>query len=370
MINAIQTELSNGLTVSLDWLAFTVTSEKYDTFESVAALFGLDPHDFIVQPKGSYGYKTRFKHSAEIINILTDGNEDMGIHVSCSASSLLYFIEHYRQTLQVNTPFGQGYDLNNFDSVLVSMLCLISNIGSFSRLDIALDDVGVAWYSLDELFEIFMDKDRVRTRYRTFGSNMSRNFDDGRTKQGHTLTLGSRDTDCYLRIYDKQLEQAKKRGVTPDQLPAWVRWELEIKGHDTCMKLVNYLIDGRSLGSVFCGILANKMRIVVPDSSVTNSTRLETDPKWEQFICSAEKLSISVPKSEKTLDSKREWISQQVAPTLSAIVQSEYGDKTTIERWIETGDLRMSSSLRSLVKKKLKDNEWEQKLPFRDDYDI
>lgn len=368
MENSIQTSLKNGLKVSLDWLAFTVTSDKYDTFESVANLFGLNPIDFIIQPKGSYGYKSRFTHNSEVINILTDGNEDMGIHVSCSASSLLYFVESFRETLITNTPFGSGYDYNTFDNVLVTMFDVISSIGSFSRLDIALDDVGVAWYSLDEFYDILMDPDRICTRYRTFGSNLSRNFDDKRTKQGHTLTLGSRDTDCYLRIYDKQLEQAKKRGVAPDQLPPWVRWELEIKGHETCMKIVNHLVNGQNLGSLFCGILSNKMRIV--NTGNTRRERCETDPKWEQFICSAEKLSISVPKAEKSLDSKREWIRQQVAPTLSALVQSEHGDLTNVKRLIDSGDLRMNNNLRSMVKKKLRENEWEQKLPFREDYDI
>ena len=108
--------LDNGLVVSVDWLSFTVmsTADVVDVLD----MFGYVMDDFTRMPRGARGYKTMFRLNGYSLSVLCDGNPDMGIHIDVAGSAIGELVRSFSETLKVNTPFGEGYDID-FDLSLI-----------------------------------------------------------------------------------------------------------------------------------------------------------------------------------------------------------------------------------------------------------
>ena len=68
-----------------------------------------------------------------------------------SGSAIQDLIEHYLKSRSVITPFGDmAYETSSFDgTVLSDILRDISTVGHITRLDLAIDDIGAQYYTLD-----------------------------------------------------------------------------------------------------------------------------------------------------------------------------------------------------------------------------
>lgn len=97
--------------------------------------------------------------------------------------------------------------------------------GKSTRLDIALDDFneildleGVEWY---------LNHGFVTSRFQKYGIIGQRKTTDG-SLLGKTINFGSRQSEAYIRLYDKKLEQEndKKKLV---EVESWQRYEVELK---------------------------------------------------------------------------------------------------------------------------------------------
>lgn len=305
----------NNLEVCVDWLGFTFFT--FSTPFDVLGVLGLPADEFSVC-NGSNGYKSSLRHSLYPITVLYDGRADMGIHVNISGGAIAFALDKYMESIKIPTPFGDyGVEYSD-DSIMIRYLKHIHDYVKFTRVDLAIDDKGSKYYSVDDVREI-CDSGLCATRFRKYRPEFERSFDGSMT--GNTLYIGKRQSDVFLRIYDKRLEQIHK--TKNDVGYEWVRWELELKKERADI-VVNHLISGLSLGSVAIGILSNYFRVIVRDND--NVTRCSSAPLWETFVCNVEKLRLTVSKPEKNLDQKKEWICRQCMPSISAIVASENGD--------------------------------------------
>lgn len=59
-INESKESVANGLTASLDWIAFTIQENKKTTFSTIAESLGFQTDDFIKAKTGRYGYNSRY----------------------------------------------------------------------------------------------------------------------------------------------------------------------------------------------------------------------------------------------------------------------------------------------------------------------
>lgn len=309
----------NNLRVSIDWLGFTFFA--YPSPYDVINYLGFSDADFSICP-GANGYKSSLRHNTYAVSVLYDGSDNMGIHVNISGSAVSYALECFIDSLKMLTPFGDYAIEYSDESMMVRYLRHISESGKFTRVDLAIDDMGCNYYSVNDMRDI-CDSDRCMSRFRSYRPEYERSFNGSIT--GNTLYIGKRTSDVFLRIYDKRLEQIKKADT--DCGYDWVRWELELK-HDRANMAVDYLISGISLGAVAIGILSNYFRVVVKCDS--NISRCSSEPLWEKFTENVEKLRLTISKPEKTLDSKKEWIIKQCMPSISAIVAYENGDMSFI----------------------------------------
>lgn len=332
-------KLSNGLFALVDWASFTFKDEVNP--KVIINLLGYSENDFLQLPKGRYGYASALKCFSCDLYILYSGKEDMGVHVDITGSAILEVLEHFYNKRIVKTPFGSdGYLTDSIEATVLSDLfrAIFDAGGSFSRIDLAVDDIGANYFTMDELQEL-LESNRCVSKFHGYRHDISRSFDG--TVKGNTFYLGSRKSLCMLRIYDKQLEQNAKKKIDRISLSdtPWVRWELELK-NEYATKAARYIIGDMLLGCVISGILGSYLRLIINDHS--RKSNCTTLPKWTLFLGGVLKLSLYQYNEPKTIDDSINWLYKQVAPSLAMIITSFDGDMTIFMDMISNGRHRLS----------------------------
>lgn len=342
-MEGISKNLENGLKVSIDWLSFTITELSY--VKDVLSLLGYSQEDFNEMPHGRYGYKSMLLLNGYSVSILYDGNSDMGIHVDISGTAILEVIRSFKSTLEMDTLFGIGYEID-FDSTFMrEFLSAIDKLGHITRIDFAIDDIGAHYFTTDELYSLWR-KNLIVTKFRKL-RNVEETASNG-IKTSHTVYFGSRESEMYLRVYDKQLEQNKKLTYSDSPLIStpWVRWEMECKG-SRCYAVLKQFLDGSDLGYIAVGILSQYVRIINSDNS--NRSRCTVNAKWLDFLHMIQSLKLYVPQKEKTMEDKKSWFNKQVMPTMAAILIADGGSLKFFEKNLPFACERMKKNLRRLA---------------------
>lgn len=311
----------NGLIVGVDWLSFTV--HAVDGVDDIITFMGFDLTDFKEMPSGSHGYKRMKKH--ENISVLYDGAENMGIHVNITGSSITTLLEAYNNTLLIETGFGtMARDVYTWEETTLSRFCLeVLKIGHFTRIDLAIDDHGMKYYSLDEIADKIA-RGRIVSKWRTYQDNKERIIADNE-KVGQTMYFGSKQSDIQMRIYDKKLERNKGLSIDDESYihEDRIRWELQLRderAEETARQLSNNML----LGEVAIGILSNYFRIIKLDDS--NKSRCSLESKWERFVNKVSKLRITVVKEVKTLDEQMKQFEHQEGRRVCKYLYANGGD--------------------------------------------
>ena len=125
----------------------------------------------------------------------------------------------------------------------------------------------------------------VSSRWKTSAEYIKRKLTDGKVI-GHTITIGSRKSKMYMRIYDKAMEQGINQntkentkqsivhGVDTDD--SWIRIEMEIR-QERAEKLQDILLFEDDIGRVYAKIINNYIRFLEP-SNDSNRGRWPTAP--------------------------------------------------------------------------------------------
>lgn len=324
--------MHNGLCVSVDWLSFTVTDERFSVEDIIKAL-GYQLSDFSSLEHGGLGYKSALKLKGFPITIFYDGNENMGIHITISGSAISDGMRAFKESLLTPGPFGDYYEKAFDSSFLSCWLSKIQSVGKITRLDLAIDDFGTKYFSMDSLVEI-LESGAYVSKFRKWQNLVDYNLGSTREKTGHTIYLGKRQSSLFLRIYDKALEQNTASS-------SWVRWELELK-EERAERAVKHLIDKDNLGSVCMSILSNSLRLIELDNS--NKSRCSVNPVWQKFIDNIRPLSLYVSPPEKTISRIEDWFNKQVAPSFATLFIANDGDITCLSRFIDNGMSRLNKS--------------------------
>lgn len=331
-------QLNNGLSVSVDWLSWTVT--EVQVLSSVLSQFGFDSADFYECEKGASGYRRMLVYHGANIRVLFEGNANMGIHFDVSGSAVGELLDVFREVVAEPTPWGTtATDLDT--SVLQSLFSLISSIGHLTRLDLAIDNTHDIYYSMMD-FTDQLSLGNFTSKFRTWREVLEHTTSGVRT--GHTVYMGSGASSIMLRVYDKRLEYNSKHDDKIDY--DWVRWELELKDERADLAAV-HVVSGISVAEVATGVLSNYLRLIVKDDS--NKSRCSTQIDWKAFLCHADKLQLYIKREPDSLQDKEDWILRQVAPTLTALIISKYGDISFLTDHLATHAGRMKKHLCELV---------------------
>lgn len=298
----------------MDYIAFTIMDERFDV-DDVIEMMGFESEDFILLPRGGFGYKKQRKNEKSGISVLYDGAENMGIHVNITGKGVPFLLEAFSKTLPKTEFEGQIYSWMSED-LLSQFFQTVLQYGQFSRIDVAVDDEVGQFFSPPELFKIY-ENHQVVSKWRSV-----RRVDRYKSPKeciGYTVYFGSRESMLMLRLYDKALEINNnfKPGEAGYIDHDWYRWELEYK-EDRANDFAKSIIDGVNLGNIAVGVLAYYIRLIELDDS--NRSRCSTMEKWEKFIHSIEGLRLSGEKEVKTVYHKLSWLDSQVAPTLATML--------------------------------------------------
>lgn len=279
----------------IDWLQFTYFPSYNEDAEDLTPegvirdILCLDSLQF-QDCKGFYGYRKGLEYNN--IRVLYDGNEGMGFHVQISGQGCRY----------LESQFGFAWD--KFLTLVLAEKCNIS------RIDVAIDDN--EYLDLKKIKKQIMKGDIV-SRFRKWGIRQERSLSDNSTL-GDTIYLGQRSSDVFIRIYDKELESGGAINA--------VRLETVMKNDKAKNFVINYLNSNfKNLAYLTQMVLNNYIRFVKKKDS--NVSRSENVKWWEDFLLTAEKLSLSVGKEEITLDKVCDWVERQVSSSLKLIVETK-----------------------------------------------
>lgn len=182
---------------------------------------------------------------------------------------------------------------------------------SFTRVDFALDDRAG---QLDmETMRRYAQAQNMTTRWRKILGIRGL----AGTK-GETITFGSRVSDSYLRIYDKQAQQLQAGKEDPGH---WIRVELELKKDRAQVAIEGYLLEGVPfVVGVLRGMLQFRER-----REKANKTRWPVCTWWGDFLDWVGKRSLSLPEPEPSVERSWNWMQRQWPRTMTRLVAAEGG---------------------------------------------
>ena len=333
-------KLRNGLETRVDWLEFTIKDNE-NPFQ-VIEMIGYEPADFDFTDRGCQGYKKTARHCVDSVIVMYDGNENMGVHVRISGSAVDSFLNNYFEKRILYNADRQSVRKDCWTTAFNDLCDIVSAHGQFTRLDLAIDDFTKDFFTCDELWSL-CDNGQCVSKFRTRNRNDKKKISENE-KIGDTIYFGSRQSDVFLRVYDKFLEQTEKEN--DPECDSWMRWELEIKGLKADY-VANQLAERNvDEGTIVVGILSNYIRFIKIDDS--NRSRCTVLDKWQKFIDGIEKLRIVIGKILHTVDRKLDWIKRQCLPTIAGLVKYNGGDMSFMYNNLEESYERNKPKLRKL----------------------
>jgi len=178
----------------VDWVSMTLKHETPSSFLPDFG-FGLDIEDW-TQVRAKNGYERCFQHPFGHLLMWSPKRRDMGVHLAAGGRAL--------------------NEMHKFASIQPHELIYWAhaNDAGISRLDLAFD-----------VLKTPVDIDLLATAPQVPGKEGSAKGKSIVTTlpRGKTLYVGSRQSDKFLRIYDKSAEQGWEEEVK------WTRIELELK---------------------------------------------------------------------------------------------------------------------------------------------
>lgn len=277
----------------IDWLSFTT---KTDSLDSIITSLGLNKIQFETI-NGFYGYSERFYFDG--ISIHFNGRDDMGILVEMSGRGCRVF--ESVSTISLDYLFS----------------LIIENEYNCTRLDVAFDD-----FSGIIPLKVMADDTRNQRYISRFSS-----WEVIESNNGLNINIGSKSSDIMFRFYDKFAEQSSK-GIEVEA-SHWVRAEMQCR-KSRAMAFIK-LYNGENLGDIFCGVLLNYIRFIVPCTNAV-STRCDVCEYWKNLINNAVKLKLFTRvDKEYNIHHLENYIINQAGGAIKTFLQV-YNSDTLLDR--------------------------------------
>jgi phage replication initiation protein len=164
---------------------------------------------------------------------------------------------------------------------------------------------------------------------------------------GDTLYLGSRSSDFFIRVYDKDLESEGQIKGT--------RLEMVLKD-DKANEFVRNYLDAKesetfnNLSFLSSKVLNNYLRFI--SKSASRNERCDTAKWWLEFTGTLEKLSLGKGKGKMTLEKVCKWLEHQVCSSMKLIVETkgkEYLNGMIEKAILSPQQVEMKDSYRKVI---------------------
>jgi DNA relaxase NicK len=179
-----------------------------------------------------------------------------------------------------------------------------------SRLDICVDDYKKELNS-SSIEQALIDGNYTGVRSGKVLTNYGGKY------QGFTVSLGSRDSEKYIRFYDKFAESHGRLDC--------YRWEVEYKG-DLANKIFNLILECPRTKTKYQRFLINIAVSCIDfidknDKNITRNIRLEWWEAWLSRVQS-EKIIVRVVRVKTAISAKKNWIQRSVSKALLMVQRS------------------------------------------------
>ncbi|HAR2858366.1 TPA: replication initiation factor domain-containing protein [Staphylococcus aureus] len=292
-----------GLEAVVDWVQATFHIPSiFAIMEDVLKL----PRAVFKHSNGGLYYYNRRYTFGNIQIFYSDKDDTRGYHLQLSGSGCREF-EHYL------TNCGETWQ-DFFKR------CLAKE-ARFTRVDIAIDDTKT-YLKIPRLIKK-AERGECVSKFKAASSISGFRLADGKTK-GSTFYVGSKKSDIYCRFYEKNYEMAYKLKKPVEDFGLWNRYEIQMRrsNAENCAKILK---ETSSISEVVKGILNNSMRFVVPpkESVDDRKSRWPVYREWKHFINGANKVTLSMKPSLKSIEDNIDWLCKQVATTLDTVLTAE-----------------------------------------------
>ena len=317
----------------IDWVSFT--SSIHDVV-SLKQLLGLELAPW-EDDYGRHGFQYQIKYGS--IHIYYNDKYYTG------KTAGYVFLEMSGQGCRTFESDGNGdYDvlfqlcLRDIDLPKPQRRCRLT------RLDLAFDDTSGH-------LDIFTIYDAVRAE--NFTSRMKdSHFHGGRDRgvKGYSVDFGSKSSNVFIRIYDK----AAERGFSPEDVPHWVRCELQLKQENAMGFL--YQVTDNSMSEMYKAVLKNYLQFREPSDTDSNKRRWAVSEWWDKFLDDVVPRTVwQRPGSEYNLSKLETQLFVRNAGALKTYIRLE-GEKMLLNRIRQAPD-----SLNLNYKRLIAQREYEKK---------
>lgn len=341
-----QNTYDDGLRALVDWVS--VTFRNVEKPQKIIDFLGIKRDKFKKVEHGKFGYKSqlRFGH----IGIYFDGKEDMGVFLDISGQGCREY---------------EAMDLLNWSQLFT---LFIAEKGSFTRLDVAIDD-------FHQLLNMKTMKRKInelacRSRFKSATQIKRVNLSDG-TSLGDTIYFGQPSSRIQVRFYDKFLERKAKGHEIQEGVTHWVRCEVQLRKEHANAVAVIISVDDISLGNCVKGILNNYITFTVK-SSDTNRARWKVARFWDMFLKGTSKLALTQVAPDLSIERTENWLARQVAPSLAMLNLAYELDMTQFFTMLHDGTNRLDDKHFDILNRHLIKNnqqplsitEWHDRLNY------
>lgn len=265
-------------------------------------------------------------------------DEDWGFY---GYTSQLYF-SHIQLLLSTpNNKLGtllelKGQGCREFESVLLDNNltwfdffrdCLHEK-AVFKRIDLAVNDT-VGILDIPELVRKCEHNEciSIMRQFESTGSGKM-NTEDGKMIKGNTLYIGSRSSEIYFCIYEKDVEQNKKNGADIEYAPTKNRFEIRLKNERAFKTIEDLLIYSDVERTVF-GIITRYLKFVDEKKNIER-INWPINKRWAYFCGeNRQPLRLTTAPEPFDLQKTKAWIQKQVAPMLKVLFRIDGYNGTT-----------------------------------------
>jgi len=281
----------------IDWVQ--VTFKEINHFEIMEYILQFDRELMTHENRGRFRYAGKWCFGGIELFTPPEDYPEMGYHLYMTGSACRSF------EIYLNAQKRDWYDF---------FADCLEYGGKFTRLDIAIDD-RKTYLDIRQLNEKIKGGECVsKFRNRVL-------LDSGTTAgkdTGCTINLGSGESLCCMVFYEKNHEQSKKTGLPVETYGAWNRYEVRVK-QEMATNCVMELVRRKNVCFIGLEIINYYVRILVRNSKDENRSRWEMWEPWKQFVEGMDKLKLTMRPALRTLEQKKQWIADYVAPTLKMI---------------------------------------------------
>lgn len=303
--------------ILVDWLAFTapVNTPLPDLLPRSDRL------SWTVAERGALGYRQQLVSGG--VHYYTDGSPTQGVHVVISGSGC--------REIEAAGCVDQDY-LGGWPGYLK----LITDSGwNITRLDLAIDET-------DGVLKIEELANNITSGHCVSQWNKVKRYPEWNTNGeliGDGLSIGSRVSNKYLRIYNKALEwKSKKHTESPNK--HWIRVEIELK-QESANEIAAIIAAQETLGVIVESLLRHYLQFKQQVPTDSNKRRWPLLPSWSTFLGNVARLKLSTAPEVRTIETVKRWIKHQVAPMLSVVVSVAGGDLDFVLECVTDGLSRL-----------------------------